>query len=156
MDCATKEDRDWTECWACYCTSCRLGKARPNHQVATTKGHYTQCHLDIGLVLQGWLGHSKEAILVTLGIETDGVKGREVSLVKFNNGRGKWFWWLVSRWFKVAKSLGTCKSVCTCPRHKKNNTCIWYVRWIRKLILLSLNWSKQYYYQRYNDNKDCN
>jgi hypothetical protein len=37
----------------CYRTSCRLGKARPNHQVATTLGHYTQCHLDIGPALQG-------------------------------------------------------------------------------------------------------
>jgi hypothetical protein len=25
----------------CYHTSCRLGKSRPNHQVVTTKGHYT-------------------------------------------------------------------------------------------------------------------
>jgi hypothetical protein len=31
---------------------CRLGKSRTNHQVVTNKGHYTQCHLDIGLAIQ--------------------------------------------------------------------------------------------------------
>jgi hypothetical protein len=30
------------------------------------------------------------------------------------------------------------KSVCTCPRHKKNQLCAMYVRWTRKLSLLSL------------------
>jgi hypothetical protein len=34
---------------------------------AKTRESYTQCHLDVGLALQGSLGHSREAISVTLG-----------------------------------------------------------------------------------------
>jgi hypothetical protein len=43
----------WVGSHVIVITSCRLGKARPNHQVATTLGHYTQCHLDVGPTLQG-------------------------------------------------------------------------------------------------------
>jgi hypothetical protein len=31
------------------------------------------------------------------------------------------------------------ESICTCPRHKKNQLFTVYVRWTRKLSLLSLN-----------------
>ena len=52
----------------------------PTTKMATTKGHYTQCHLDIGPALQGWLGHSREVISMTLGgIQMDGRERRNVS-----------------------------------------------------------------------------
>jgi hypothetical protein len=38
----------------CYSASCRLGKSKPKHKSsATTWESYTQCHLDVGLALQG-------------------------------------------------------------------------------------------------------
>jgi hypothetical protein len=56
------------------------------------------------------------------------------------------------KWFKVAKSLGTCESVCTCPRHKKSQLYELYVRWTSKLSLLSLFAAvNKNIYQRTND-----
>jgi len=119
-----------------------VGWEMPNpttKESSTTWKSYTQCHLDVGPALQGWIGYSSEVVLVTLG----GMRWiwieMEVEPLEIN-----------SKWSKIWEEI-PCKSSDCFPkgkvllwmivptRDRRKSNLQWYMLvWINKLSLLSL------------------